>query len=404
MRPRSVKAHILRDYKLEGWEKEIAGRWSYRELASHAEWFKGWISFDTVTWNPYDQRLYCGLNSMDGDLLYRFNPGAETFESMNTGQWADPFDVKIHRTLLLNPRDRCLYFATSLLHDLDQQHEAKSGKLVRFDPRTGAFRLLGVPAKHLYIQSIAADWEREIIYAFTYPAEAVYRVSQASGESKLLAYLTNATMFVQPHNAVVDKEGWLWATCAETRAWDETIGREPVRLFKYHPEGDRFVWFDYGLSRKSDRKQLLADPPAPEGIASALAATRHKDDFGFCDSMAYDGDCTIYAGTVAGVMARIDTGSGKVEKVANVTATGRIPALAVKDGVLYGAGGMNGHTQLVRWDTRTDRMEGYTDLSDPARNERPARVHDLAIDDEHRLYLAENDNHRRSSYLWEVQL
>ncbi len=404
MRPRSVKAHILRDYRLEGWEKEIAGRWSYRELASNAEWFKGWISFDTVAWNPYEKRLYCGLNSMDGDLLYRFNPGAGTFESMNTGQWADPFDVKIHRTLLLNPRDRCLYFATSLLHDLDQQHEAKGGKLVKFDPQTGAFSLIGVPAKHLYIQSIAADWEREIVYAFTYPAEAVYRVNLASGESKLLAYLTNATMFVQPHNAVVDKEGWLWATCAETRAWDETVGREPVRLFKYHPEGDRFVWFDYGLSRKSDRKQLLADPPAPEGIASALAATRHRDDFGFCDSMAYDGDCTIYAGTVAGVLARIDTGSGKVEKVANVTATGRLPALAVKDGVLYGAGGMNGHTQLIRWDTRTDRIEGYTDLSDPARNEPPARVHDLAIDDDHRLYLAENDNHRRSSYLWEVQL
>jgi sugar lactone lactonase YvrE len=404
MRPRSVKAHILRDYRLEGWEKEIAGRWSYRELASHEEWFKGWISFDTVAWNPYDQRLYCGLNSLDGDLLYRFNPCAQTFDSMNTGQWTDPFDVKIHRTLLLNPHDRCLYFATSLLHDLDQQHEAKGGKLVKFDPETGAFSLIAIPAEHLYIQSIAADWEREIIYAFTFPAEAVYRVNLASGESKLVAYLTNATMFVQPHNAVVDKEGWLWATCAETRAWDETVGREPVRLFKYHPEGDRFVWFDYGLSRKAERNQLLADPAVPEGIGSSLAETRHRDDFGFCDSMAYDGDRTIYAGTVAGVLARIDTASGKVEKVANVTATGRLPALAVKDGVLYGAGGMNGHTQLFRWDTRTDRIEGYTDLSDPARNEPPARVHDIAIDDEHRIYLAENDNHRRSSYLWEVHL
>ena len=404
MRPRSVKAHILRDYKLEGWEKEIAGQWSYKELASHAEWFKGWISFDAVTWNPFDRRLYCGLNSLDGDLLYRFDPGAQTFESMNTGQWADQFDVKIHRTLLLNPHDQCFYFATSLLHDLDQQHEAKGGKLVRFDPRSGAFQQLGVPAKHLYIQSIAADWKREIIYAFTYPAEAVYRVNLATGKSSLVAYLTNATMFVQPHNAIVDKEGWLWATCAETRAWDETVGWEPVRLFKYHPEGDLYVWFDYGLPRKSAREQLLADPPVPEGVAGALAETRHRNDFGFCDSMAYDGERTIYAGTVAGVLARIDTGSGKVEKVANVTATGRLPALALKDGVLYGAGGMNGHTQLIRWDTRTDGIEGYTDLSDPARNERPARVHDLAIDDEHRLYLGENDNHRRSSYLWEVQL
>jgi sugar lactone lactonase YvrE len=403
MGPRSVKAHVLRDYNLDGWEKEIAGRWSYRTLASDPKWFKGWISFDAVTWNPNDKQLYCGLNSMDGDLLYRFDPVTGAFESMNTAEWADEFDVKIHRTLLLNPRDHCFYFGTSLLHDLDQQHEAMGGKLVRFDPQTRKYDLIGVPAKHLYIQSIAADWEREMVYAFTYPAEAVFRVDLASRESKLVAYLTNATMFVQPHNAVVDKDGWLWGTYAETRAWDETPGREPVRLFKYHPEGDRFVWFDYGLSRKSDERQLLADPPAPAGVASALEETRHRDDFGFCDSMVYDGERTIYAGTVAGVLARIDTVTGKVKKVASVTATGRLPALAIKDGVLYGAGGMNEHTQLFRWDTRTDKIEGYTDLVDPVRNQRPARVHDLAVDDEQKIYLAENDNHRRSSYLWEVQ-
>jgi hypothetical protein len=39
--------------------------------------------------------------------------------------------------------------------------------------------------------------------------------------------------------------------------------------------------------------------------------------------MAYDGERYIYAGTVAGVLSRIDTVTGKVEKVANVTATGR---------------------------------------------------------------------------------
>jgi hypothetical protein len=33
---------------------------------------------------------------------------------MNSQKWTDKYDVKIHRTLLLNPHDHCLYLATSL--------------------------------------------------------------------------------------------------------------------------------------------------------------------------------------------------------------------------------------------------------------------------------------------------
>ena len=209
---------------------------------------------------------------------------------------------------------------------------------------------------------------------------------------------------MQAHNGVIDKDGWLWGTYGETRAWDEAKGREPVRLFKYHPDQDRFVWFNHGLPRMSTTKQMLPDPPKPAGASSALAETRHKDDFGFCDSMAYDGDRFIYAGTVAGVLGRIDTQTGNVEKLANVIVTGRLPALILMDGVLYGGGGMKGYTQLIRWDTHTDRIEGFTDLTDPDIRERPARIHDLAVDGEHRIYLAENDNHERSSFLWSVDL
>jgi len=65
--------------------------------------------------------------------------------------------------------------APPLLHDLDRRPEATGGKLVRFDPQTQTFHVIRVPAEHLYIQSIAAGWEREIVRAFTCPAEAVYR-------------------------------------------------------------------------------------------------------------------------------------------------------------------------------------------------------------------------------------
>jgi hypothetical protein len=403
LKPSLVHACKLRDFRLEGWEDRIAGRWSYRQLAADPAWREGWISFDAVTCNPADGQIYCGLNSMDGDLLYAFDPKRETFTSLGTQQWTDAFDVKIHRTLLHNPADGCLYFATSLLHDADRQREAPGGKVMRYDPANQRYDMLAIPLPHLYIQSIAADWQRNLLYGFTYPAEFLFQLDLRTGAVENLAYVGNAIMFAQPHNAAVDGDGWLWGTYAETRAWDEMPGTSPVRLFKYHPEGRRFVWFEHGLARRGDSPQLLPDPPAPETVAGASAETRHKQDYGFCDSMAYDGARYIYAGSTAGVLSRIDTATGAVEKLMNVMATGRFPALALRDGILYGGGGLRGCTQLVRLDLASGAMASFTDLSEPA-GDRPARIHEIAVTADHTLYLGENDHHQRSSYLWQVRL
>lgn len=401
--PKYVEAHILRDNRVTGWDDRIKNKWAFQNLRDDPSWFHGWISFDAVTWSSKQKTLYCGLNSLDGDLLYGFSPSTGTFKTMHTKLWTDRYDVKIHRTLLINPNDQCLYLATSQLHEPDQQQEAKGGKLVKFDPQTGLFELICIPVPHLYIQSIAADWRRNIIYGFTYPAEAVFRIDLNTGHSRILAYIGNATMMVQPHNAIVDGEGWLWGTYAETRAWDESTGPHPVRLFKYHPDSNEFKWFDHGLCRREERHQLLSDPPTAGKGASTLE-TRHHEDFGFCDSMAYDGQRYVYAGSVAGVLSRIDTQTAKVEKVANAIPSARFPALEIKDGILYGGGGMNGDTHLIRWKTDSDKLEVYSDLVAEGIKDRPARIHELAIDDEHRIFLGENDNHRRSSYLWSVYI
>ncbi|MCC6345100.1 MAG: hypothetical protein IT166_23065 [Bryobacterales bacterium] len=400
---KQIRAFRLRDVRLEGWKERIEGRWSYRQLAADPAWRNGWISFDAVTYSDEENLVYCGLNSIDGDLLYTFDPAAERFTSLEAPAWTDPYDAKIHRTLLRNPKDGCFYFATSLLHDVEDQRSAPGGKLVRYNPRERRAEVLSVPMPHLYIQSIAADWERGLLYGFTYPAESVFRFDLATRETGVLAWIGNAILLAQPHNAVVDRDGWLWGTYAETRAWDEIVGRRPVRLFKYHPEGDRFVWFEHGLSRVSDEGQLLRDPPKPGGVSSALEQTRHRQDYGFCDSMAYDGGEYIYAGTVAGVLCRVEIATGAVYKVAHVMAAGRFPSLAMRDGILYGGGGMNGHTQLMRWDTRGDsEIRCYNDLA--ADGETPARIHEIAVAPDHTLYLGENDHHGRSSYLWSVRL
>lgn len=65
---------------------------------------------------------------------------------------------------------------------------------------------------------------------------------------------------------------------------------------------------------------------------------------------------------------------------------------------------MNGHTQLRRYRPAGGTLESFTHLRDPNLGEGPARIHDLAIGPDHTLYLAENDNHQRSSYLWTAKL
>jgi hypothetical protein len=398
-----VKAHVLKDARLTGWADRHRRFPSFRRLRDDDAWRTGWISFDAVTFCPDDGCIYCGLNDMTGDLLHRFDPAGGQFTSLRADRWADRYDVKIHRTLLYHRPDRCFYFGTSMLHDVEDQADAAGGKLVLYDVRRDRYDLLGVPAEKLYIQSIAADFARGLVYGFTYPAEGLFRFDIATGESRIIAWTGNACYFSQPHNPVVDRDGWLWGTYAETRAWDDAAGPHPVRLFKYHPEHGA-VWFDTGLPRADDPDQLLPDPPKPDAEMETVE-TRHAEDLGFVDSMAYDGQRYIYVGTVAGVLARIDTHTDAVEKLCHVMATGRFPAVTVADdGTVYGGGGLRGHTQLIRYRPGDDRVEGFFNLRDPAVDDGPCRIHELAVTPDHTLYLAENDNHDRSSYLWSCRL
>ncbi len=81
---------------------------------------------------------------------------------------------------------------------------------------------------------------------------------------------------------------------------DETAGSQPIRLFKSIPTYDVRV-FDYGPPRVEDKSQLLPDPDSAIGCLKRFGprpATRMT--LVFCDSMLYDGERNIYAGTTAG--------------------------------------------------------------------------------------------------------
>ncbi|MCX6616566.1 MAG: hypothetical protein NTZ98_10780 [Acidobacteria bacterium] len=65
---------------------------------------------------------------------------------------------------------------------------------------------------------------------------------------------------------------------------------------------------------------------------------------------------------------------------------------------------MDGDTQIIRWRPGRTAVETFFPLRDLELRESPARVHDIAVDANHQLYLGENDNHFRSSYLWTATL
>ena len=73
------------------------------------------------------------------------------------------------------------------------------------------------------------------------------------------------------------------------------------------------------------------------------------------------------------------------------------------DGKLYGGGGMRGQTEICRIDPSTLEIEVWGDLVDESNGERPARIHELAVDAGGTVWFGENDNHERSSYLWSAE-
>ena len=166
---------------------------------------------------------------------------------------------------------------------------------------------------------------------FTYPAEYFLSFELGTRTTEILAYTGNSIFFSQPHNAVVDSDGWVWGTYAETRAWDEPRAGDRSAFSNSIPTAGASSGSITGF-RCSKTKSSLCRIPPNRAAPSLLHETRHQVDYGFCDSMAYDGERYIYAGTVAGVLCRIDTGTDRVEKVAHVMASGRFPALAFGTG------------------------------------------------------------------------
>jgi hypothetical protein len=382
MKVRSLK---LRDVRFgDRWEKEVHNRWVYADFKTHQDWKEGWLSFDCAAYRPEDGRVYLGVTSFDENRIFcAFDRKADRFMDLGYDRVAAPFDAKFHRSLVRAGSDR-LYAAPALLHCPDNYFNAPGAAIVEYRLGSGEIRKLGIPFPHVYVQSMVLDELRQVLYLQCFSPEYLGMHDLRTGESRFLAQLcAGHGPMAQPENLVLDDTRCVWSSWSLTRAWDDGPGANANRLCKYDPRQDRMEFFSTGL-------------PYPDG----------REGFSRVEGLFNLGDGAVYASGANGSLYRVDPASGEVEYLFTPIKDrrSRLTSLAVTaDGVAYGITGRDGRCELMRVDYRRGTFELLGGVVD-ADGEPMFQCHDILMTEDGILYACENDNPRRTSYLWEIRL
>jgi hypothetical protein len=380
-----IRSLKLRDVRFgDQWDKEVHNHWVYDDFQAHRDWKEGWLSFDCATYRPDDRRVYLGVTSFDENRIFcAYDRKADQFVDLGYSRVASPFDAKFHRSLIRSKDDR-IYAAPALLHCPDKYFAAAGAAIIEYRPDNGQIRKLGIPFPHIYVQSLTLDEQRQVLYLLCFSPEYLGSYNLRTGEGRLLAQLgAGCGEMAQGENVILDDEHCVWSSWSLTRAWSDTPGPDAFRLCKYDPKRDCMKFFATGL-------------PYPDG----------RPGFSHVESYFNFGDGAIYASGENGALYRVDPTNGKAEFLFTPV-TGRPSRLsslvASKDGAAYGITGREGRCELMRVDYRRGTFEKLGKIVD-ADGEPMWQCHDILLTEDGVLYACENDNPRRTSYLWEITM
>ena len=358
-----VRAHKLHDARPPKEPAPPGEKRDYHWLQEHDPWASQLIAFTSLLFEPREGLVYCGLTSLNGDLLYTFDPGSGRFTSLryHEAEGRERYDVKIHRSLVRDDHG-AIYGATAGLHPHELRLQAPGGKILRLDPKSKQIEVLAIPVPYDYLQTIALDPTRQVIYCNTYP---VWQMAMFDLKARRSTYLGIGSL---GHRAFCDQDGNVWGSFDDSR-----------RLFKYNPD-DGFTRFEATLPQMNR---------APVNWGMAIPAPDER---------------AIYMGTGGGGLWRMDPDTAEMTYLGKPLADDRLEGLVFgKDGLLYGAGGWN-ETGLFAYDRESRRFYDLGPIFDPEINERCVIPHDICLADDGTIYTGETDNANRSCYLWECRV
>lgn len=377
----NVTAHKLFDERYANWLSEIEDHWNYRDCNADERLRKYYISFDGVLADPDSDLVYVGITSFNADIFRAFDRETGKFLDLGYAKIADPFDAKFHRGLVKS-KDGCIYGAIALLHDVDDYWNAPGGAIVRYNPKTGELKKLGIPVPHVYIQGMVIDEVRRVAYCQTFTPEYLAAFNVDTGESRVLGLTGSGLYMGQGENIVLDAKSRVWGFWGITRAWQQHgVGPDGNRLYCYDPVADEMTFFKHGLPQLEGRYGFAG----PDGMFAAS-------------------DGMLYCGTAEGGLCRVNPETAEVKLLGAPCPPKRIAAFAERDGFLYGIGGRFGNASLFRMDLSTEKYELLGRLYDPVINESAWQIHDMSIAPDGTIFAGENDTMTRSSYLWEIRL
>lgn len=372
-----VRALILKNETFENLTAQQD--WDYGRMTAHAGRAKNWISFDSLTYNPADDCVYCGITDFSNDIFYRYRRSDKAFECLNFQAVADRYDAKFHRSLELDA-DGVLWAATAMLHDVDRYGEAPGGSIVRYDTKSGRLEKVAIPFPHIYIQSLVLDRERRLLHGVTFTPERLFTYKIETGEVIDHGPIGSALEMAQPERPVLDSRGRLWCTWGVTRAFMDSTGSHPIRLLSLDPDTNTVKHYDYGID-------LLG-----------------RYDKGRVDSMLAGTDGNVYLGSSLGALYRLEPETAKVTYLGKPVPGERMAGMACgSDGTFYLACGRPG-AHIVKYFPGQDRFLVLGQVRDDKLGEQAFQIHDICIAADGTIYAGENDNFRRSSYLWECRI
>ena len=379
----NVRSLRLRDHRFgDAWEKTVENRWNYDDFLADPHWRRDWVSFDGVVHHPGNDRVYCGITSFDADIFWAWDRKTENWIDCGFGNVREPFDAKFHRSMQLTADGQTLYTATALLHDIDNYWTAPGGGLFAHHIASSKTTKLGIPIPHVYIQSIALDEKRGVIYSMHFTPERMSMFDLKTGEARDLGPTGPGMFMAQGENIKLDDTGCAWCGWGQTRAWQSHWGPDANRLCKYDPQQERIIYYKTGLPRRDG-------------------------DYGFAklEGLFNFGTGCLYASGANGSLYRIDTDSAEATYLGTPIPDrpSRLTNLVMHtDGGAYAVTGRGGDCRVLRFDPRGETYELIGDRLVDQQGEALFQVHDVSIAPDGALFAGENDVPHRSGFLWEI--